>query len=369
MPVPTKLKEQMAASSVGKKRREPLWKGPCVDGVTQSMLSRFLCCRERFRVLVIEGLRPKEGFNPRTGFGDLWHLCEEQHAKGESWQDALKAYATALAKKYPTQGADVSKSYEMCKCQFPIYQAYWSKQKDVKARKPILQEYVFKTPYQLPSGRVVLLRGKFDSVDLIDGGVWLQENKTKGDIDEDAMLAQLKSGFDLQTMLYLTALSQTQEQREPPFEKDIGPIMGVRYNVIRRPLAGGRHSIRQHQPTKANPGGESLAAFYERLGGLIREDAPYFFMRWTVNITDADLSKFQRECLTPVLEQLCDWYQVVADDGKAKVWSGAQSLHFRFPYGIYNPMLEGRSSEVDEYLNTGSEVGLERVEKLMGELG
>ncbi len=35
--------------------REPVWKGPEVDGVTQSLLSRYLTCKERFRLLVIEG--------------------------------------------------------------------------------------------------------------------------------------------------------------------------------------------------------------------------------------------------------------------------------------------------------------------------
>ena len=28
----------------------PAWKGPEVDGITQSLLSKFLVCRERFRI-------------------------------------------------------------------------------------------------------------------------------------------------------------------------------------------------------------------------------------------------------------------------------------------------------------------------------
>ena len=46
-----------------KKRNTPLWKGPTEDGITQSLLSRFLVCRERFRLKVIEGLAPEDRFS------------------------------------------------------------------------------------------------------------------------------------------------------------------------------------------------------------------------------------------------------------------------------------------------------------------
>ena len=43
-------------------RREPLWKGPCalgkLGGLTQSMISSWLCDKERFRIKVIDGLKP-----------------------------------------------------------------------------------------------------------------------------------------------------------------------------------------------------------------------------------------------------------------------------------------------------------------------
>ena len=79
------------------------------------------------------------------------------------------------------------------------------------------------------------MRGKWDSVDYIGKRVYLQENKTKGDIDEQAIRHNLH--FDLQTMLYMTALTEELEPQK---------IAGVRYNVIRRPLSGGKGSIRPH---------------------------------------------------------------------------------------------------------------------------
>jgi hypothetical protein len=38
------------------------------------------------------------------------------------------------------------------------------------------------------------------------------------------------------------------------------------------------------------------------------------------------------------------------------------------PYGVYSPLLDGGSTDLDEHLLTGSEVGLRRVDKLFKEL-
>ena len=43
-------------------------------------------------------------------------------------------------------------------------------------------------------------------------------------------------------------------------------------------------------------------------------------------------------------------------------------LHWRYPYGVYNPALESRSGELDEYLQSGSELNLTRVDRLFEEL-
>jgi len=363
-----------------KEQQEPLWKGPEVDGVTQSLLSRFLQCRERFRVYAIEGLRPVEQFNHRIEYGSMWHVCEESLAAtpnlvGE-WVISLGHYAKGLCKKYPLQQEQIQHWYNVCRVQFPVYADYWAKHPDVKYRTPLLQEQVFDVPCHLPSGRIVRLRGKWDSVDLIGKGksarVYLQENKTKGDVNEQQLQRQLASGFDLQTMFYLVALSWFNEHgrdgRElPEPETRSGSIAGVRYNVVRRPLSGGKGSISQHKPSKSNPAGETPEEFYSRLAGIIAEDPGYFFMRWRVEITPADLQRFQWECLNPILEQLCDWWYWLSQNPE-NPWWGFQGRHFRYPYGVYNILTEGGTGELDEYLNSGSALGLERTTELFREL-
>jgi hypothetical protein len=371
-----------AGAKTVKKAVIRVWDGPEAGGpkggITQSMLSRWLCCRERFRLRVIEGLAPTDQFNHRMEYGQLWHMCEESLAKSgdtsavtESTNAALRSYCQSLCRRYPMQQEQIVHWMNVCKTQFPIYVDYWAKHPDVKDRTPLLQEQVFDIPYELPSGRTVRLRGKFDSVDLIGRGknavVYLQENKTKSDIDEQQLKRHL--GFDLQTMVYLVALNEYDLASviEPLGLPRPKAMSGIRYNVVRRPLSGGRGSIRKHQPTKANPAGETDDEFYVRLGEIIKEDQGYFFMRWKVEITRQDVDQFRHRFLDNALEELCDWWHWL-DSPAGRDDPFSDPIHYQLPYGIYNPLLEGGSSEVDEYLATGSGLGLTRNNALFGEL-
>lgn len=216
----SKLTRALKGVKQPKQRQGPLWLGPMdaspMGGITQSMLNNFLCCRERFRLKYIEGLKTVEKFSASIDFGNLWHLCEERHSAGDPWDDTiklLKAYALEFCSKHPLQQEEINKWYNVCKTLFPIYVAYWSKDKEQQTKTPIFQEQVFHVPYELPSERIVYLRGKFDAVDLIgkgkSGQIFLQENKTKSEIDEEKIRRNLK--MDLQTLLYIIALTEMQK--------------------------------------------------------------------------------------------------------------------------------------------------------------
>lgn len=359
------------AEPPGRRGREPLWRGPEVDGITQSLLSRFLSCRERFRVMVIEGLAPADYFNHRVEYGNLWHACEEALAADVDWQERLRGATASLMRRYPGDRDKVAHWAEVCRTQFPVYAEYWQQHEDVLSRQPVLQETSFNVPCRLLSGRVVRLRGKWDAVDLIGGRLWLQENKTKGDVRPDQLRRQLT--FDLQTMLYLVALEETRALPKDQRLLGIGVprahearLGGVRYNVIRRPLAGGRGSIVQRK-------GEGRADFYERLGGVIAASPQEFFWRWNVDITQEDVLNFRRRFLDPILEQLCDWWEWMRTVAESPGFDpfGCEDgrwLHWQHPFGVYNILDEGGSSDLDEYLSTGSEVGLRRADTLFPEL-
>jgi len=355
------------------KEWKPLWKGPEEDGVTQSLLSRFLVCRERFRLTVVEGLREADHYRHALEYGQMWHACEEEYARtkgaDDNWQRALLDYAKQLCVKYRLEQDRIQKDYNVCRTQFPIYLDYRKKQKCTQ----LLAEQTFEVPYKLPSGRTVKLRGKWDGVNLVGAGkkagIYLLEHKTKGQIVEEKIAGQLQ--FDLQTMTYLVALEEV--QKNPTGDTLVGlscnPLKGVIYNVVRRPLAGGKHSIRPHAAkslkTKPDVPAETMDHYYARLGGLIAEEPEYYFMRWTVTVTQAEIERFKREFLDPILEQLCEWWDWIVSKPEDIF---AESVHYRTPYGVYNILAEGGTSPLDEYLATGSMTELERATTLFEEL-
>jgi len=363
---------------------EPLWDGPEEDspngGVTQSMIGKFLNCRERFRVRYMLGLQPPDSFNHRLGYGEMWHICEEALAahrgsggdSGASWVPPLAEHVKKLMAKYPLQREEIDHWCMVCLTQFPIYVDHWSKHKDVAERTSIFQEKEFNVPYQLsPGGRVVRLRGKWDAVDIIskgkNAGVYLQENKTKGDINPGQMRRQLS--FDLQTMFYLTALN---------LDCGMKGVRGVIYNVVRRPLSGGVGTIRRGKSTKNKPE-ETKAEFYARLAGIMdgsAEESPgpdYFFMRWKVEITKHDVDQFCKTFLNPVLLQLCQWWDWIKTSAVAGAADGERyennlGLHWRHPFGVYNSLDEGGATDLDEHLVSGSMTGLVRGKTVFPEL-
>lgn len=363
-------------------QRSPVWKGPREDGITFSLLSRFLTCRERFRITVIEGLKPVKTFNHRIEYGNMWHACEEAYAEHQSvdWLPTLNVYCADLARKYPMQQDQIHHWYNVCKIEFPEYVKHWSHHPDNVKLTPVAQEQVFNIPYDLPSGRTVRLRGKFDGVDAIGKDIYLFETKTKGDIDEVALQRQLT--MDFQTGIYMTVLQQMLSGKVkydgPPEEalgKRImtllggsgGKLRGVRYNVVRRPLSGGKNTIRQ---TK----NETEEQFYERLGGLIQEDPGYYFMRWKIDLGSNDIDRFRVRCLNPILEQLCDWWEHVSGTSSRESPFDCRPavhdymIHWQHPFGVRNSLDEGGHDYLDEYINNGSTAGLERVDNLFPEL-
>lgn len=374
-----KLKHPLLKTGPKKvKPRGPLWAGPESDshngGITQSMIGKWLVCRERARIAYLEGWRVSEGFSHRLEYGQMFHVCEEALAKfgpvakdSKEFPDPMPAvmtelteYARRLVQKYPLQQDQVAHWYEVCKRQFPHYVRYWREHPDTVGRRPVFQEEVFKVPYRLPSGRTVYLRGKFDGADVLGtgkaAGLYLVEHKTKGDIDEQAIKRQLT--FDMQVMYYAVALGQTDTAAQ------LGPVRGVRYNVVKRPLSGGKGTIKQKQ-------GEGREEYYDRLEEYIRTEPETYFMRWRAEISGADLDRFRETCMDPLLDAICNWYSVVTNQpvtGKLQDHLINFGHNYRFPYGVTSGLTDGYAADIDDYMDTGSTIGLVRQESLFGEL-
>ncbi len=346
----------------------PLWKGPIEDGITFSLLSKFINCRERFRIKVIEGLVEDEGFRTPLEFGSMWHEAEEAFAAGKDWNRSIRKYRDKLRAEYSESEVEINKMLQICQVTFPEYIDYWKHHGDEIHREPILEEVSFKVPFHLPSGRYVNLRGKFDCVFKTKQSIWLQENKTKGRIDEEGIGHTLFG--NLQAMIYQNALREcgcVSHHHGINFPGIAGTFTpkGTLYNVVRRPLAD-IYSIRQRKT-------ETDKQFYQRLQTVIHDKPEHYFMRWKVNIRQKDMETFNRNCLYPILEQLLDWWEWIECDpfdpwDPSKRGCESNWLHWRAPWGVYDSLAGGFRGDYFDYLTTGRTIKLKKIKTLYPEL-
>jgi hypothetical protein len=340
------------------KKYPPLWKGPCVDGITYSLLSRFLVCRERFRISTIEGLGPEPRFSPQLEYGNMWHTCEEAKLNQVDWKKELLEYSKKLLRQYPAQSTDISHWYDMCRVQFEAYCRHWDHfhQTSGAGWVTVFSEQLFDTPYKIQQNYEwsIRLRGKIDGGLLIGNRLFVQENKTKSTIDRSNITSQLY--YDMQTMMYLTMIAVELERRDCPWVKVLPKgvrVGGVIYNVVRR---------------SSHKSPESMLKKIEE--DIESNRASEWFDRWQVDIVPADIESFQRQTLRPVLNQLNEWYNVVSDchEQGTDPFLHPSDLHYRYPNGIYNLLLSGGITDLDACLRTGSRVGLQRARTLFPEL-
>lgn len=351
----------------------PCWDGPESSskngGITQSLLGAFLSCPARFKAKVIDNLKPRDRFNHRMHYGNMFHLCNEAYNEDTGPEDTgtkliekrLDEYTRELLIQYPFDQEDILKWSRVCAIQFPVYLDYWRSHHENPNRTSLLQEEVFYVPYRLPSGRTVYLRGRWDGVELDEEGIWLCESKTKGTIDVEQIQRRLK--YDLQTMLYLVAL---QKYDKAPLLGSISSrhiVRGVRYNVVRRPLSGGKGTIKQ---TK----NETVDQYYDRLAQYIRDEPETYFFRWQSEVSVEDINAFEKNTLIPCLERLClwwDWFGCGKSLGTNTVSQCLSTLNFIMPFGV-NHVTDEYGSPYDDYITSGSTIGLVKCDNLFPEL-
>lgn len=366
MPVPPKkktLSDKLKNVKRMTKVKEPLWKGPTVQGVTQSLLAGYMVCKERARVRLMLGLSTPQRLVIPIEYGNMWHACEEASGGGKDWRKAADVYTDQRISEVesPKDRKELDLFRHICKYQYEVYLKYWRDHVHVTNRIPLYEEEEFGEMILLPSGRYAKLRGKWDLVDVVSSELWLQENKTKGRVMFAQLFKQLR--FDLQTMTYIVALRNRHPDKR---------IAGIRYNVVKRPLSGGKGSIR---PKKD----ESMPDYLERLGEVIKDNQSWFFTRQQVSLDNGDIQSFCKKTLYPVLENIVDDYEwwdfclresvdVYDNQLRSKKFPHHANRHFRMPYGVSNKLLEGGSTPFDNYLDNGSIIGLVKVDRLFPEL-
>lgn len=382
--------------------REPVWKGPYEDGLTQSLIAKWINCPHRFWLYAICGAKEETGFNLPIVYGDAFHNALEAYAMGRN--PATKAgerikdtfHKEALA--YPRETDKIGYWSKICYDQFLAYADVWAEED--ATFDSFMEEQSFCEEYTLPDGRKIKQRGKWDMGIVSKGDRtrtrYLKEHKIKGEIDAYNLTRTLAQNF--QVMYYLPPLYAKMDREGSPRPQ------GVLYNVIQRPLAGRKHSIVQKKGRKVKnkktgvlelKGAETTSMFQSRLAGLYKQHPDDFFYRWKVSISEEEVERFRIETLDPLLTQMCNWWDSIQGDpfdpwnkDSTKTVQGYEPYahdgnthptfleptrvpnphHYRRPFGIFDKMAKGLTGDYQEYLTTGDKSSLRKITTVFPEL-
>jgi len=312
-------------------------------GLSQSMIQKFIVCRERFRIRYVEGLAAP-GSKECLDFGTIFHKAWELHSMGASNTKIISEL-----KKFSTKKGKRSKQFDPMLCSIaiamlPLYMDYCKN--DTKDFEFIAAEQSFNMKYQTPIGKEIYLKGRRDADMVRNGKLWLKENKTKSRIVPE-QLAQTLPYF-VQPGLYLLSL-----QKEYP-EYEIG---GFIYDIVRKP--GLKRKAK-----------ETEVAYLNRIKKDIEDRPEHYFLMLEVLMDEVHLADWKYRFLDPMLSQICIWWESIKKN-PFDPWTGADGLpnphHFIRPFGIYDPMSMGVGEYFLKVVNQ-TDAGLDRVDSCFPEL-
>jgi len=270
---------------VAKRRRKY---DPLKDGITQSLLSRFLSCRYA-TMLYLQRLSVI-GTKDTLLFGNMVHGILDamnkfamdtdlrKMLKKERYQELLRIGRKALRQandKYVGTALD-PQTFKNFTGQFGLMLPRYLKHRedgiricdyDYSKRDIIASEEEFDVDFH-----GYKLRGKLDRAFEHGRELWIGETKTKGQISDEELENALL--VDLQIKFYLTA-AELHFNKLPE---------GVLYNIIRRP----NYKVMKN--------------FKDKLAS----EPEHFFTRYEVTFTRSEIQKFQEE-LRLMLEEFVQW--------------------------------------------------------------
>jgi hypothetical protein len=309
---------------------------PLKDGISQSLLQKFIVDTDRAHKHTVLGLRSTDR-KEAMEYGSIFHKLIEVGAKlGPKYtrDKMVKFMQVWMKKRYPsTESALLAR---IALVQYHLYREWESKR---LKHKYIEAEPVFNEKYTLPAlnfnpcqeisirtkKAIIPLRGRIDGVLDIDGGMWIEENKTKGRIDISFLQDTIPE--NIQVMFYAIC-SQLKYGK---------PCKGVMYNVIRKP------GQRQRKT-------ESDIDFLKRIQGEIEADPNYYFYRLSHSFAPGAVAKWEREELQPLLYTIYLWWRSI-EANPTNPWVDLEGnlnpFHGRRSFGVYDPLSEGKGDFFD----------------------
>jgi hypothetical protein len=304
---------------------------PIDHGVSQSLLQKFCVDTDRAHKHIVKGLREidrKEAME----YGTIFHKLIEKAANlGSKYTrpKLVKVMSDWIKTNYPS-----TESILLAKIAVAQFHCYRDWETNKPKYKYIDAEPIFDEQFELPpvnfnpndtikitipTGIKFRLRGRIDEV-IDNNGMWIQENKTKSRID--ISLVQDTIHENIQVMFYAVC-------SELKYGK---PCKGVIYNIIRKP------GLRQRNE-------ESDDTYIDRIVEDIKKQPSYYFYRLSYEFHPGQIKTWIREGLLPLLYKVYIWWKSI-EANPLQPWvdinGGINPFHGRKPFGIFDPMVQGK---------------------------
>jgi len=264
-----------------------MWKGPIEDGVTQSLLNRFMKCPFSFYIYAILGLEDPGDEQENLIWGDSFHKGLEILIQTKDKKEAIKIMLRYLRDRYPQAPASFKFSLPKMLVLYSLkdpMDGEWETESIIDEKIAI-------------DGQLIRFRGKKDGVrwDHPEYGKILAEHKCKGYIDPSLVREEI--GQDLQCNLYMRL-----------FE-----IEWVAYDLIRIP------DTQKYGPSVSY--GTSVEEFVNKLYkgpiGAYGGQYPINLHRYkwihqhSYYIPLEEQEEYWDKTLIPNIKRLCVWYDYV----------------------------------------------------------
>ena len=295
---------------------------PKRDGITQTMLTYFLTCREKAALYAkrLTPIRRREALDA----GTIWHIALEMLYAAERAPDMTR-FLCAVDREFfkhvdrgrvsAEEQQAIEKQFALLGAVLPGYLEFWGGDPEINW---VAQEQEF----DINAG-AFRIRGKIDGLfRQKNDDLWLFETKTMGRVDEGGLADALPMNLQLHFYAYAASLLHGCRPR------------GVLYNVIRRPQLEQRKGTpaetpehfeariakfkraetqAKHREAGPNPGrpAETLQQFADRVAQDVAERPEWYFFRWELPITDDDFTRATDD-LVKMLHDFTEWHANVA---------------------------------------------------------
>jgi hypothetical protein len=303
--------------------KPPKWKGPLVDGVSQSLLNEWIQDPYTAYLSLVLGLdEPRETPEPGTPYfnliwGDSFHVGLEHLIETRNIQVAVPKMLARLKEHPPISHKDIDIESSLVNMLNQYSLSYLGEEEwktEVKFDVNI-QETQFKC--SLP----FRLRGKLDGL----SASWesMAEHKCKGYIKPETLKYELK--LDTQTMLYAGIY---------------GPRL-VHYDLILIPEAQ-KPWVLPTRRLKQSKEDFTNQIYYGHNGAKATLPIHQYRQNWVsqqpINISDEDVNNFWYQTFIPLLHRMHEWYEYVTDP-KFDICDPAcyNSTFYRFPLRTFMP--------------------------------